>query len=259
MAVFAVAVVRDEADIIARTVTQMAEQVDHVVVADNGSTDGTRDILNDLGIEVRGDRVRGFYQAHKITRLALEASERGADWVVPFDGDEMWYAPPGRTIADVLASQPADIDVVGAVFWDHVATDDDDLDEPDPIRRMVWREMGNGGLLRIAARCKPGLIIEDGNHFASYGDDPFSFAWPQLAVRHFSLRSLKQFKAKARKCIDGLNAADLHPAIADHWRSWAPAVEAGDEALEAIWNQRLHLNPERDYSLIRDPAPLAVT
>lgn len=258
MSVWAVAVVRDEADIIEQTVRQMRANVDRVLIADNGSTDGTRQILDQLGVLVVDDDVRGFYQAEKVTRLAQMAREAGAEWVVPFDADELWQTPPGRTIRDVLESQPAEVRAVGAVFWNHVPTTADDPEEPDPIARMRWREMRNGELLRVACRTHPDLVIEDGNHFASYGPHPsnaawpaIEFAWPQLAVRHYSVRSRDQFVAKVRKVADGLAAAELHPAIASHWRKWAVLDPAG---VEAEWLSHVRQNPDRDFTLTEDPA-----
>ena len=44
----AVTMVRDEADIIETTVRHMLTQVDVVIVADNRSVDGTREILDSL-------------------------------------------------------------------------------------------------------------------------------------------------------------------------------------------------------------------
>lgn len=255
----AIAVVRDEADIIEQTVRQLLDNVDRVIVADNGSTDGTRQILDRLGCYVVNDDCRGFYQAEKVTRLAHMAREMGARWVVPFDADEMWYAPPGRAIRDVLDAQPDQVRAVGAVFWNHVPTDLDDPAEPDPIKRMRWREMRNGDLLRVACRTHPDLVIEDGNHFVSYGPPAnaqwpaIEFPWPQLAVRHYSLRSHTQFAGKVRKVTEGLAAADLHPAIAGHWREWAPLADNPD-ALAAVWESMVRRNPADDFTLTEDPA-----
>lgn len=247
----AVAVIRDEVDIVARTVGHLSSQVDRIIVADNGSTDGTRDILRDLGVDVIDDDVRAFYQAAKVTHLARKACAEGATWVVPFDADELWQAPPGQTIRTVLEAQPPDVKAVGAVFWDHVPTDADDPTITDPIERLGWRQMRNGPLLRVAARAHPEMVIEDGNHFVSH-DDGFLFAWPQLAVRHYSLRSFDQFAAKVDKVTEALAVADLHPAIATHWRQWAHAA-GNPVAARALWEGRVHRNPADDFTLTYDP------
>ena len=48
MTVVAVTMVRDEEDVIRSTVAHMLDEVDAVIVADNLSTDRTREILDDL-------------------------------------------------------------------------------------------------------------------------------------------------------------------------------------------------------------------
>src|SRR5690242_17110689 len=105
---YAITMVKDEADIVATTVGVMLEQCDGVIVADNNSTDGTRDLLADLArqhktLTVLDDPEVASYQAKKMTNLAHFARERGATWAIPFDADEYWVCGWGR-FADVLAS-----------------------------------------------------------------------------------------------------------------------------------------------------------
>lgn len=105
-----VAVVKDEADIIEPTIRHMATQVDGIIVADNRSTDGTRQILDrlagELPVTVVDDPEVGYYQSRKTTDMLHLARAAGAEWCVPFDADEIAYSPFGR-IADVL---PAVVD-----------------------------------------------------------------------------------------------------------------------------------------------------
>jgi glycosyltransferase involved in cell wall biosynthesis len=119
VSVAAIAMVRDEADIVGSTVAHMLTQVDHVIVADNGSVDGTRDILASLDVELVDDPERGYYQSRKMTALAAQARAAGHDWVVPFDADEVWYSPFGR-IADVLDGIGVQWLAAPASLYDHV-------------------------------------------------------------------------------------------------------------------------------------------
>ena len=78
--------VKNEADIIEHTVRHLLSQgVDHVLVADNLSTDSTADVLASLSAElpihVAKDRDPAHYQALKMGLLADAARRAGADWV----------------------------------------------------------------------------------------------------------------------------------------------------------------------------------
>jgi glycosyltransferase involved in cell wall biosynthesis len=120
--VVAVARVKDEADIVEATVRRMLRQVDHVIVADNASTDGTRDILERLPVELIDDPEVGYYQSAAMTGLALRAAAQGAEWVVPFDADEVWLPMHRGRIADVLGRLDDCVLVVEAPLFDHVPT-----------------------------------------------------------------------------------------------------------------------------------------
>jgi cellulose synthase/poly-beta-1,6-N-acetylglucosamine synthase-like glycosyltransferase len=70
--------VKDEADVIEATIEHLfAQDIDALIVADNGSTDGTLELLNTLSqrlsIVLHSDPEVGYYQARKMTRLAQEA------------------------------------------------------------------------------------------------------------------------------------------------------------------------------------------
>jgi hypothetical protein len=74
--IWAVGMVRDEADIVGSTVSHLLQQgVDHVLIADHGSTDGTLELLDDMArrddrIYVARDHESGYFQREKMTRLS---------------------------------------------------------------------------------------------------------------------------------------------------------------------------------------------
>lgn len=102
--------VRNEADIIRVNVLHhLSLGLDCLLIVDNGSTDGTDRELQRLS---RDRRVRWhrddspYRQSEIITGLARDAFRSGADWVLPLDADEFWWAPHGK-FTDVLALSTA--------------------------------------------------------------------------------------------------------------------------------------------------------
>ena len=234
MLTIAVSMVRDEADIAAYTFGHLLTQVDHVLVADNGSVDGTGDILRDLGVEVIEDSEIGYRQGEKMTALAERAREMGADWVLPVDADELWVTTDGRPIRETLAE--VDADIIEVPLYNHIATARDPVD-PDPVKRMQWRLPDPAPLPKAACRALPGLAIAQGNHSASYAD----LARPRMAggplvVHHYSHRGPEQMVRKVRNGAEAYAATDLPEEMGLHWRQWGRMLEEqGPAAIEGLF------------------------
>lgn len=270
----AVCMARDEEDVIRSTVAHMLDEVDAVIVADNLSTDRTREILDELAgahpgrLVVVEDPEPAYRQSEKMTALALRARlDLGAEWIVPFDADELWYSPFGR-IADVLADVAPQWLITPAPLFDHVATAEDPL-ELDPVRRMGWRRRERNPLPKVGCRWRADLVIAQGNHDAHYAGRGTRFD-ELLAVRHFPYRSIEQLVRKVRNGAAAYTAAgdSLPETFGAHWRQWGKLLdERGEEAIAELfrtwyWREtpRAPLTlPDGDQlpPLLFDPAPLS--
>ena len=255
MTTFGVTMVRDEADVIAGTLRHLAGEVDHLIVADNGSVDGTREILaqlvDELPLTVFDDRDLAYYQSAKVSALADRAAAMGAVWVVPFDADELWLADRGR-IRDVLAGLDA-YDVAIAPLYNHFCTAIDPFGS-DPFRTMVWRQPRAAPLVKVAFRWRPGAIVHQGNHGVTLPGG--CQVLTALEVRHFPARSPQQFSRKGANGAQAYRATDLPETEGAHWRGYGHLIDRfGPHALEDVFRQHWWYYSPVDAGLVYDPAP----
>lgn len=244
----AVTMVRDEADVIGHTIRHLlAEGVDHVIVADNMSTDDTRPILDELAesnpVTVVDDLEVGYFQDRKMTNLAHRAAEEfGAEWVLPFDADEIFYFNHG-TLAEFFDGCGPDVVIMHG--WDHVATYDDDPIDDNPFTRITHRRPNPQRLGKVAFRYQPTCSLDLGNHDVRGVPGTRVRA---LHYRHFAYRSFEQMARKVRQGAEAYAATDLPNTYGTHWRELG---SLDDETLFLRWSRLCE-----EEGLINDPAPV---
>jgi hypothetical protein len=221
--VVALGMCKDEEDVAERFVRHMCGQVDSMLIADNGSTDNTRSILSrlakELPVQVVDDYEVGYRQGEKITALAQQAGSDGACWIVAADFDELWTASDGTsTIKEVLERLRPKTMIAEAQWLTH-----------NPNGTTTKER-----LPKVACRYHPNLVIDQGNHFASYGK-PVERAIGLLKVDHYPWRTPEQALRKIRNGIAAYRAApDLPEKYGTHWKELARILETeGEKAVLA--------------------------
>jgi hypothetical protein len=196
---------RNEADIIdAHVAFHLNAGVDFIVAIDNGSDDGTMEILESYARDgyVQLTRDEGeLKQSDWVTRLARRAAtDFGADWVINSDADEFWW-PRGGSLKDVLSAVPAAFGSVRGM-WRHFA--------PRPngdeffAERMTVRVLNPGAednspyspRFKAAHRADPNVEVLTGNHRALGRNLAPLPGWYPIDVLHFPIRSLRHFREK---------------------------------------------------------------
>lgn len=234
--------VRNEEDVIGRTVTHLlAQGIDHVLVADNLSTDRTRQVLEDLGdgrVHVATDEEPAYFQGEKMSVLARAAWRSGADWVVPFDADELWFGSD-HSLAHALRSIAAhcpEVGMVKAALHDVIPTDGlrPDLDTTSFVMDSSPSIPG-----KVAIRAHPLARLAMGNH----GATRVGRVVEGLHIAHLAYRSVDQVAGKARRGAAAVEQSGAEADIAWHWRNIA---RLDDRQIEELWTsvQRGESHPE---------------
>src|SRR4029079_14091757 len=115
MTFIAISRVKNEFDIIEAFVRYHARYFDKLIILDDGSTDGTIDILKSLRaaglpLVLLQEPAVGYAQSDYMTKLLrMAVSQFGADWVAPLDADEFLELHAGMTLVEILARQESSL------------------------------------------------------------------------------------------------------------------------------------------------------
>ena len=221
---------RDEADILESMLRfHLAQGVDRIIATDNGSVDGSLEILRRF--ERRGqltllqEAEHTHDQAVWVTRMARMAAAMGADWVINSDADEFWWPQQG-TLNTTLAQLP---ESVGGLLVDRtnfLPPPRNGHDQRPFYKRQTLRERVSRNSLgrplppKLIHRAHPDMEITDGNHGARVDGKPIAaIEHTSIEILHFPIRSYSQLERKIRQGAEALERNKrISPGIGDSWR-----------------------------------------
>ena len=233
--------VKNECDIIEDNINfHLNAGVDHIIVTDNNSDDGTRDILSDYSaldqITVIDEFGDDYSQHIWVTRMAHIAAQKfRANWIINNDADEFWTHPSEslqtvlkRTRAHMLRCERRNMVYAS-----------DDIQERSCFDQMVYRANPPVAMPTLediyhdplpapyfclalppkALLKSQGLVaIHQGNHSAEF-IRPVKTEESDILVYHYPFRSKQQFE---KKILEGAAAyarnSDLPERVGWHWR-----------------------------------------
>lgn len=238
--------VRDEVDVVAAMIEHhLAAGVDHIIVTDNGSVDGTGDVLTayrDAGVlDLIWEPANTYAQAEWVTRMAQQAAQdHAADWVINADADEFWWPRDGGRLSTLLEMIPGRYGTVSAPRENLVGVQGDERPWPERLHLrdlLSLHERGGRIGAKVCHRARADAQIAQGNHslVAAELGDP----WPAspITVLHVPDRSYGQFENKIR--VGGASLAnnpDLPTDSGWHWRADYERLQNG--TLRSTWEDR---------------------
>jgi SAM-dependent methyltransferase len=203
-----ISMVKNEADVIEAFVRHNLAYVDLLVVVDNDSVDGTREILialqaEGLPIVVFDDPIAGYFQSEKLTYLYRKiAPEFRPKFVYFLDADEFIVAQSRASLEAQLNQLPA-----GAQAhypWRTYIPGPNAEALRDPLRDITYRRRMEEPVYYKAVFVRlplldSDLIVDQGCHNLrlSSGRELPMHPLQEAFIAHFPVRSLDQIQAKA--------------------------------------------------------------
>lgn len=246
--------VRDEADIIADNIRFHAEQgVEQFVVTDNGSTDGSRELLEELSnsypIRIFDEPTHTIDQDIWVTRMAMWLKDNtDADWVINNDSDEFWFSET-RTLREALHEKTQSLAAINLKpgvlhcrrfnllpdksvidtdtyrFFNNCFRVDRTLDSTffDDGLNVLYTEQGTKVITRIDGLRSINMGNHDASHQASTAD------CDSIAIAHYPIRTYEQFVKKVTNHGSSIeNNQRFGEDINWHLRAWYDMYKRGD-------------------------------
>ena len=215
--------------------------VDHFIVTDNNSTDGTPDIIRryqEKGwvVDVIEEHATDYEQKAWVDRMVeLARAKHHADWIINADADEFWLPACGSfpellkdTRANVLAGELHSVlpeESKPWQEWTQLVRYVDDYEAYGLSRFSIFERQNK----KVLHRSRGYLQISMGNHKVSML--PHIEHRADITIFHFNVRGREQFM---QKMINGGQQLEQHKGRhgGRHWRYFYKLYKEGKLAEE---------------------------
>jgi len=231
MRLVAVSIVKNEADIIEPFVRHTLAWVDHHLVFDHDSSDGTREILGALQREglpltlYTDDALGNLQQARSNFLTRLAARQFSADWVILLDADEILSGTGGRAGLETSLSAGSAESPASLPLLNYFPTTEDDAGIGNPVLRLRHCETAPPRTRKImvprSLALDESVTAGKGNHALYRGSlvlsdqpVPAGFHLAHLAFRSSQQQVLRVVLAELQK----LSRGQAHAGLDVHYR-----------------------------------------
>jgi len=212
--IFSITMVKNEVDIIEIFIRYHMYLLDGMVILDNGSVDGTQEIIVKLAKEklpvylVFDDSI-AFVQDEIMSNLLYSVLDKfQPDIIIPLDVDEFITTKTSRDIRQIMEE---DICLTNPYYYEwitYVPTENDVLEESNVVKRIMYRRKNQHNhdqkiIIPAELAREYNFKFKQGNHDIIFLDNQnpcFNKKFLDLNLAHYPIRSLDQIRSK---CIVG--------------------------------------------------------
>ena len=267
MRIFAIAVVKDQADVVESFVRHNRRLLDALFVLDGGSTDSTRAVLGrlareDPNVALVDDSLRDGRPDALVTDFARRlAALGGFEYLIVLRGDEFIRCDARPALRQALAAIPPD--ACGALRrLTYVPRACDDHTEPDVVLRVTHRlarererERARTLVIPLALLRESGFSVTMGEHGIACGTSPV-VELPGVALARFPARSADQLVGDVLErfwtSLEDPNAGSTENAWTELARRLQHDPHLAPQELEAV---ATHVLASGSAELVHDPVP----
>lgn len=258
--------VRDEVDVMAAMIEHhLSQGVDLIIATDNGSVDGTREVLASYAesgrVELHDYPAYDKNQTGVVSKMASRAAAvHHATWVINADADEFFVPQdPALTLREALRGIPTGIGSFSARvvnmtgepardggFFDRLVLRDE-RDESSLMATVALHAHPTADVIHVG---RVGVTVQQGNHgvdIPSMGEPDDAFA---IEVLHYPWRTYRQYSTKILNTGRSYQSnPDVNPSPRHHGMRDFRFFNAG--VLEPLYLVR-HPRSESDEGFVRD-------
>jgi glycosyltransferase involved in cell wall biosynthesis len=256
MKIVALLGVKDEVELIGASINHLRSiGVDLIIAYDDGSTDGTLEVLEALKTKddlwvVHVDRVEPWSQAITETYRLEWARKTNADWFLFLDADEFWIPATGSLRdcslekADILTVDRFNVPltqrgplVPGEFSPAHYKDLFLCVETIPDFHLYIEQHPGAPWILgqpivpKVLARANVIDTVSAGGHFVeSVGDSPVRRTRPSdLVIAHVPFTTFERFERKVINIGEVIRVSPdfFNGYVAWHWKRWSSMLETG--------------------------------